>query len=84
MKPSPYEHPLPALELDTSHLTLNANNPQGQFTIKNSGGGQLSGHILSRLGGLTFTPSRWEGNSQTITYNLSSDAFNDKALETRA
>jgi len=86
LTPSPYEHPLPALELDTSHLFLDSNNPQGHITIKNSGGGQLSGHILSRLSGLTFTPSRWEGNSQTITYNLSSDAFNDtsKTMETQA
>jgi len=81
-----YEYPLPTLEVSTTSLSLDANNPQGSFTIKNSGSGQLTGYILSRQNGLTFTPSHFKGNSQIISYNLSSDAFSSagKIQETRA
>jgi len=63
-----YEHPLPILESDTNSLSATPGHG-GSFTIINTGGGQLSGHILSRLDGLVFTPSRIEGNNQVISYS---------------
>ena len=83
---SAYDHPLPAPELDIPSLSIDANNPQGSFTIKNTGGGQLTGYIISRQRGLVFTPSHFEGNVQSIAYNLSGDIFKNtnRKIETLA
>ena len=75
MPHSPYEHPLPTLELDTNHINIETGHHQGSFTIKNTGGGQLAGHILSRSRAINFTPSSWTGNSQTISYTFLPDAW---------
>jgi len=68
---SPYEHALPTLELDTDSINIETGHHEGSFTIKNTGGGTLTGHILSRNRALSFTPENWTGNTQTITYNFS-------------
>jgi len=65
---------LPTLALDKNNLTLDAGSNEGTFIAKNTGGGTLSGHILSRCQGLEFSPVSWEGNSQVITYKFSQDS----------
>ena len=67
----PIAHPPPNLSLDITNLTLDANNSGGTFVLKNTGGGILSGYILSRCRELSFSPASWEGNTQVITYSYS-------------
>jgi len=64
-----YDNPLPTLSLESTELSIDTgSNSQGNFTIKNTGGGTLSGHVFSRQRGLTFSPTTWEGNNQIISY----------------
>ena len=76
-----YEHPLPSLELDIDSLSIESNaDREGSFTIKNTGGGLLSGYILSRNPALSFNPGRWTGNSQVISYVYTPDADTARRL----
>jgi len=74
--PGRFEYPLPAASISVDAFNIETNdNYNSSFVIRNTGGGNLNGKILSRCPGLTFTPSEWEGNRQTITYTFSaSDA----------
>ncbi len=63
------EFPLPVLTADTDYLFIETTDTfEGSFKIKNTGGSTLSGKILSRARALTFSPDKWEGNEQTVTY----------------
>ena len=73
MHTSPYELPLPTVEIDTDIISIETGHHDGSFTISNTGGGTLSGRILSRNPGLSFTPASWTGNSQTVIYTFSPD-----------
>ena len=75
MQPSPYETPIPTIELDTNHISIETGNHTGSFTIKNIGGGTLTGQILSRNRAISFSPSTWAGNTQTINYTFHQDQF---------
>jgi len=67
-----FEYPLPILDLDIDELFIETkDNFNGRFTIKNTGGDMLSGHILSRHPAITFEPSTWEGNLVDINYHFS-------------
>jgi len=83
---SPYEHPLPTLEIDIDHITIETGRHDGSFTIKNTGGGNLTGHILSRNRAISFSPTSFSGNSQTITYSFSPDKAGSQpeAITTKA
>jgi len=74
--PDRFEHPLPAVSISVDALNIETkDNYNSSFVIRNTGGGNLNGKVLSRCPGLTFDPSEWEGNRQTITYTFSaSDA----------
>ena len=75
-----YEYPLPNLALDIDNISIDSNaNREGSFTIKNTGGGLLSGHIISRNRALSFSPDHWEGNSQIITYTYSPEMDTGRA-----
>jgi len=66
-----YEFPMPVLDVSTDSLNIETQyRYDGQFTIKNTGGGTLEGHVLSRCPGLTFYPDSWKGNRQEIKYTL--------------
>jgi len=75
--------PHPTLSISTPNLTLSSTTGEGSFVIKNTGTGELTGRILSRYPGLTFTPTKWTGNSQTITYSLAPQNSNS-TIETVA
>jgi len=63
--------PPPILHADIDSIKIETNDSHsGSFTIKNIGGGTLSGHVLSRFSGLVFEPTTWTGNRQTICYTL--------------
>jgi len=79
MHNSPYEYPLPTLELSTNHISIETGQHTGSFTIKNTGGGVLTGHILTRNRAIAFAPASWTGNSQTITYTYSPEKDNSSA-----
>ena len=64
-----YENPRPLLVVSIQELSIETKDSHsGSFTIKNAGGGELTGRIYSRLAGLSFTPNAWSGNSQKIEY----------------
>jgi len=66
-----YSLPLPNLSLDIDHISIKTTQDhEGEFTIKNTGGGTLEGHILSRSPAITFTPQSFTGNSQIISYTF--------------
>jgi len=66
-----FDTPLPSLNVDTNEILIETKDNQvGSLSVKNAGGGILKGKILSRLPGLVFTPSQWEGNKQTINYTF--------------
>ena len=75
-----FEYPLPSLSVSVDALHMETNGHfTGSFTVKNTGGGALSGKVLSRCPGLTFSPAAWDGNSQTISYTFNAA---DAALTT--
>ena len=65
-----YESPLPVLSVSVDSLSIETKDKySGQFTIKNIGGGLLSGRVLSRLPGLYFDAEEFSGNSQDISFS---------------
>ena len=69
--PARYEQPLPVLEVDTDGLLIETKDRyEGKLQIKNAGGGNLAGYICSRHRAITFVPSAWDANTQTITYTF--------------
>ena len=68
---SRFDYPLPKLVVseDIIHIET-ADQYEGCFTIKNTGGGVLTGRILSCVKALAFEPGTWEGNAVTITYRF--------------
>ena len=68
---SRFDYPLPRLDINTGAIDIETNDKyEGTFTIKNTGGGTLSGQILSRCAGLVFNPAEWIGNTQMIAYTF--------------
>ena len=66
-----FDHPMPILDIDTHHITIEAKDSfDGKIKIKNTGGGLLEGNILSRCPGLTFTPESFKSNRKTITFEF--------------
>ena len=64
-----YESPLPVLNVSVDSLTIETKDKYtGQFKIKNTGHGELSGRIISRLPGLKFDVEKWRGNNQDINF----------------
>ena len=66
-----FDFPLPRLDISTDIIDIETNDKhEGSFTIKNTGGGTLSGQILSRCAGLVFSPAEWVGNTQIVSYTF--------------
>jgi len=66
-----FDFPLPRLDISTDCIDIETNDKhEGSFTIKNTGGGTLSGQILSRCAGLIFEPTEWVGNMQTVAFTF--------------
>ena len=69
------EYQLPKLSLSETELVIETKDTfAGSLTIKNIGGGQLHGRILSKSPALTFSPEQWEGNSVAVSYRFSAAA----------
>ncbi|MCL2455930.1 MAG: DUF5717 family protein [Defluviitaleaceae bacterium] len=57
-----YEFPLPKLSVDIESLEIETKSlHNGNFSVKNVGGGVLKGKIISRCAGLFFEPDEFEG-----------------------
>ena len=66
-----FEAPLPALSISTDAINIETKDKHdSSFVIRNTGGGVLSGKILSRCPGLVFDRCEWTGNRQTVTYTF--------------
>ena len=65
-----HESPLPVLSVSVDSLIFETKDKHtGQFTIKNTGGGQLYGRIIARLPGLYFDADNFSGNNQSINFS---------------
>lgn len=63
--------PKAALAVDIRELHIETKDiHRGHFEIRNTGGGVLNGHVLSRCPGLTFGTVHFEGNKQTVHYTF--------------
>jgi len=70
-----FDYVLPSITTSISSLAIETKDKhEGSFDIKNTGGGTLTGRVLSRSAGLVFTPDSWEGNRQTINYTFNAAA----------
>lgn len=70
-----FEYPLPSLNIGVEAINIETNDRhEGSFTIKNTGGGTLCGRVLSRMAGIVFSPTHFEGNLQTIKYTFDTAA----------
>jgi len=70
-----YEHPRPVLSVDTDFISIETKDTHtGTIHIKNIGGGELCGSILSRCRGLTFEPSNFKGNSTRVNFTFNAAA----------
>jgi len=64
-----YEHPLPVLDINVEKIKAEAaGNVSGGFVIKNKGGGNLSGKILSNSKAVTFSPREFTGRNIKVDY----------------
>ena len=65
-----FEHPVPILkiELDAIALDITATTAAGSFVIKNSGGGILSGTVMSNSSYLIFDETDFNGNHVNMRY----------------
>ncbi|MCL2352004.1 MAG: DUF5717 family protein [Firmicutes bacterium] len=69
-----FEHPAPVLSADAGEIALRAPAGavcEGSITLKNTGGGLLSGSVASGADCLDFFPREFEGNKVTVRYRLS-------------
>ena len=65
-----FEYPLPELSVDISEIEVETHNVfEGSFHVRNKGGGQLSGQIISHSPCAEFTPDSFEGHAQ-IRYRV--------------
>jgi len=68
--PCRFDHPLPTLNMNIDAIDIETKDKhEGHFAIKNTGSGVLSGRVLSRCPGLTFSPVQFEGNT-AINYTF--------------
>ncbi len=65
------EYPLPDIEIDVDKIAINMNEKNsGVISIKNIGGGILSGDVISNTECLVLDKNSFEGNDVKIGYNL--------------
>jgi len=65
-----FEYPLPELSVDISEIEVETHNVfEGSFHVRNKGGGQLFGQIVSHSPCAEFTPDSFEGHEQ-IHYRI--------------
>lgn len=66
-----FESPLPVLSTDIEKIAVEtAGNYEGSFVIKNNGGGELSGKILSNSSVIKFTPDSFNSKRTTVFFTL--------------
>lgn len=66
-----FESPLPVLSTDTDKIAVEtAGNYEGSFVIKNTGGGDLKGRILSSSSVIKFTPDNFDSKKTTVFFTL--------------
>ncbi|MCL2461925.1 MAG: DUF5717 family protein [Defluviitaleaceae bacterium] len=71
-----FEYPLPLLSADIENISISTSAAcEGSFTIRNSGGGALSGTITSNTGCVAFSPRNFEGNSVRINYSFAPGVY---------
>ena len=69
-----FEYPLPVVDVGLEKIYIETSgNYEGSFFIKNSGGSELEGRIMSNFRSLKFYPERFKGNNVEIIYRLNND-----------
>jgi len=71
-----FEHPLPNLTADADKIAVEtAGGYEGTFTVKNTGGGELTGRILSNSSAVTFTPDTFAAKKTAVFYHIDTSAL---------
>lgn len=66
-----FESPLPSLSIDADKIAVETTgNYEGSFIIRNTGGGELKGRILSNSSVIKFTPDSFNSKKTTVFYTL--------------
>jgi len=66
-----FEYPLPELSTDIDRIEVETSGSiEGSFTVKNTGGGELKGKILSNSNMVKFTPAEFSSKKTAIFYTI--------------
>lgn len=71
-----FEKPLPHLSVDCGEIASEATDVlKGAITVTNTGGGELTGSVLSNSPYVLFSPSKFSGKKTVISYAADVSAF---------
>ena len=69
-----FEQPIPIPSTNIDEISFTAKDEYtGEFNIKNTSSGILSGRIICHSLAFSFSPLKWTGNNQKITYKFTPD-----------
>lgn len=69
-------YPLPIIKVDTERIVVKITaDCEGEFTIRNEGGGTLAGKIASNFNSIKLTPEEFSGNRITVKYKFMLDSY---------
>ena len=78
-----FEQPIPIPQININEISFTTKDEHiGEFNIKNTSGGILSGRIICHSPAFSFAPTNFTGNNQKITYKFSPDKAKIKPGET--
>ena len=78
-----FEQPIPVPKININEISFTAKDEYaGEFNIKNTSSGTLSGRIICHSLAFSFSPNKWTGNNQKITYKFTPDKAKIKPGQT--
>ncbi|MDR2899546.1 MAG: DUF5717 family protein [Clostridiales bacterium] len=72
-----FNSPLPLINRETKNIDIETSNSlSGAIIIKNDGGGEIMGRVMSNSSSITFDPEEFSGNDSKITFYINLDYYN--------
>lgn len=73
-----FEYPLPKIQVDLQKISINTSNQtEGKFNIKNIGGGELKGQVLTNTNCIILHNEVFESNNIDIHYYITPSIYNN-------
>ena len=70
------EYPLPSIQVDIEKIAINMNEKNnGIINIKNIGGGNLCGYVVSNIDCIVFEQETFEGNNIMLQYTIQPSVY---------